>query len=86
MTNEKLGFNANTVDLWNSYGKKLCQKYVIDGEMTKNHIINENWINEHIDNENLEIKYVNKFLGLLACEIWYRLFVTNEMDPNTKLN
>tara|TARA_B100000676_G_scaffold68502_1_gene68613 strand:+ start:1405 stop:2622 length:1218 start_codon:yes stop_codon:yes gene_type:complete len=85
MTNEKLGFNANTVELWNSYGKKLCEKYLINGEIIKNNIINQKWIEQHIDNECLEIKYVNKFLGLLACEIWYQLFITKQMNPNTKL-
>ena len=25
------------------------------------------------------------FLGILALEIWYRLFVTNELDSNEKL-
>jgi len=29
---------------------------------------------------------VNKFLGLLALEIWYRLFITKEMSSNTTLD
>ena len=28
----------------------------------------------------------DKFLGLLAFEIWYRIFVTKEMNPETKLS
>jgi len=38
-----------------------------------------------MDKENLDIKYVNKFLGLLAFEIWYRIFVTKELKENEKL-
>tara|TARA_Y100001936_G_C16093927_1_gene689652 strand:- start:7769 stop:8986 length:1218 start_codon:yes stop_codon:yes gene_type:complete len=83
---QKLGFNANTIELWNSYGKKICEKYLIDGEIIKSNIINVDWINHHIDKENLEIRYVNKFLGLLAVEIWYRLFITNTLDRETTLD
>ena len=83
---QKLGFNANTIELWNSYGKKICEKYLIDGEIIKSNIIHVDWINHHIDKEDLEIRYVNKFLGLLAVEIWYRLFITNTLDSETTLD
>ncbi len=86
VTNEKLGFNVNTQDLWKRYGKQLCEKYLIEGQIIKNNIINHDWINYYIDKKNLEIRYVNKFLGLLAVEIWYRLFITKEMDSNTTLD
>ena len=35
--------------------------------------------------DNPDVRYVNKFLGLLAFEIWYRLFVTKEMKATTTL-
>jgi len=34
----------------------------------------------------LDIKYVNKFLGILAFEIWYRLFVTKEISSEATLD
>jgi len=39
-----------------------------------------------IKNGDMDVRYVNKFMGLLAFEIWYRLFVTKDMNANTKLN
>jgi len=36
--------------------------------------------------EKPDVRYVNKFLGLLAFEIWYRIFVTKEMNSETKLS
>jgi asparagine synthase (glutamine-hydrolysing) len=83
---QKLGFNANTIELWNSYGKRICENYLINGEIIKSNIINIDWINHYINKENLEIRYVNKFLGLLALEIWYRLFITNTIDSETTLD
>lgn len=85
ITEEKLGFNVNTLNLWNSYGKKLCKQYLLDSNIVKDGWINKNWIEKYIDEDDLDIKIVNKFLGLLALEIWYRLFITKEIDPDTKL-
>lgn len=82
---EKLGFNVNTINLWKSHGRRLCKNYLIDGQIIKAGLINNDWLSQYID-KNLDIRYVNKFLGLLALEIWYRLFVTKEIKDNLLLN
>ena len=84
--NEKLGFNVNTLNLWKSFGQSLCQEYLIDSEVVKDGWINKDWISKYIRKADLDVRYVNKFLGLLAFEIWYRLFVTKDMSVNTTLN
>ena len=86
VTEEKLGFNVNTLNLWKSYGHELCQNYLIKSRIVEDGWINKDWINQYIDQKNLDVKYVNKFLGLLSFEIWYRMFVTKEMNPNTILS
>ena len=86
ITSEKLGFNVNTLNLWKSYGQSLCQEYLIDSEVAKDGWINKDWISKYIHKDDLDVRYVNKFLGLLAFEIWYRLFVTKDMSANTTLN
>jgi asparagine synthase (glutamine-hydrolysing) len=48
--------------------------------------INNDWIRKHIDNSDLDVKYINKFLGLLALEIWFRIFVTKEMNGQESLS
>jgi asparagine synthase (glutamine-hydrolysing) len=83
---QKQGFSVNTVNLWNSYGKEICKNYLLNAEIVKDKWINEDWILKYIDQENLNVKYVNKFFGLLAFEIWYRLFITKEMTSDTILN
>ena len=84
--NEKLGFNVNTLNLWTSFGQSLCKEYLIDSEITKDGWINKDWINKYIDRTDLDVRYVNKFLGLLAFEVWYRLFITKDISANTTLN
>ncbi len=85
ISKEKLGFNVNTLNLWKSHGHQLCKYYLSDARIVKEHWINNDWISKYIDKTDLDIRYVNKFLGLLAFEIWYRLFVSKEMKPNTTL-
>lgn len=84
--NKKLGFNVNTINLWKKYGKNLCKEFLTDARIVKDGWINDNWIKKYIDSSNLDIKYVNKFFGLLAFEVWYRLFITKEMNSNNYLN
>jgi asparagine synthase (glutamine-hydrolysing) len=86
ISKEKLGFSVNTINLWNSIGKELCLSYLDNARIVEDGWINKEWITSHITKSNLDIKYVNKFLGLLSLEIWYRLFVTKEMNSTTKLS
>ena len=83
---QKLGFNVDTKNLWESYGKSICTEYLLDSSIVNDGWINKKWITSHINRRDLDVRYINKFLGLLAFEIWYRLFVTKEMNANTRLN
>ena len=85
MSDQKMGFSVSTKNLWNSYGKRICKDFLLDSRLVKDKWINEEWILKHINNENLDVRYVNKFLGLLAFEIWYRIFITTEMNTNSRL-
>ena len=83
---QKLGFNVDTKNLWESYGKSICTEYLLDSSIVNDGWINKKWITSHINRSDLDVRYINKFLGLLAFEIWYRLFVTRDMNENTVLN
>ena len=86
VTKQKLGFNVNTINLWKSYGYELCKEFLLDSRVVKDGWININWIQKHIHNPELDVRYVNKFLGILAFEIWYRLFITNEISSEDTLD
>ena len=83
---QKLGFNVDTKNLWESYGKSICTEYLLDSSVVNDGWINKKWITNYINRDNLDIRYINKFLGLLAFEIWYRLFITKDISANTTLN
>ena len=85
VTKEKLGFSVNTTNLWKSYGHSLCKEFLDNSRVVQDGWINKDWILKHIDNSELDVKYINKFLGILALEIWFRIFVTKEMNGNESL-
>ena len=85
ISKEKLGFNVNTINLWKSNAHATCKEFLNDAQIVKYGWINNEWIKKYIDRPNLDIKYINKFLGLLAFEIWFRIFITKELNENEKL-
>ena len=87
MSSKKQGFSVNTVNLWKSHGKELCKYYLDNARIIEDGWINQEWVESNFKklDSDLDVRYVNKFLGLLAFEIWYRLFVTKEMNENTTL-
>ena len=82
---QKQGFSVNTSNLWNCYGKEIFLHYFDKSRLVEDKIINSDWINKHISKNDLDTRYINKFLGILALEIWYRLLITKEMNENEKL-
>ena len=86
ITKEKLGFSVNTINLWKSYGHDLCKEFLDNSRVVKDGWINNDWIIKHIDNSDLDVKYINKFLGILALEIWFRIFITKEMRGHESLS
>ena len=83
---KKQGFSVNTINLWKLYGYDLCDYYLSDARTIQDKWISKDWIQKHFRKNDLDIRYVNKFLGILALEVWYRLFVTKEMKPTTTLS
>ena len=82
---QKLGFSVNTTNLWRSSGRDLCSQYLLNFRLVEDSWISKDWIVDHIDKRDLEVRYVNKFFGLLAFEAWYRIHITHEMNPNSNL-
>ena len=85
VTKQKLGFSINTINLWKSHGYELCKELLLDSRIVRDGWIDNDWIQKYIDSPELDVRYVNKFLGMLAFEIWYRIFVTKDLKSDEKL-
>ena len=85
ISSKKQGFSVNTTNMWYSYGRKIFEHYFDKSCLIEDKIINDDWIKKYISKNDLSAIYVNKFLGLLALEIWYKLFITQEMKSTAIL-
>ncbi len=85
ISSNKQGFSVNTTNMWNSYGKTIFLHFFDKSRLIEERLINYDWLEKYIVKNNLDTTYVNKFLGLLALEIWYRIFITKEMKGDEKL-
>jgi asparagine synthase (glutamine-hydrolysing) len=85
LSKKKQGFSVDTINLWKSFGYDLCTYYLDDARMVKADLIRKEWILKHLNRNISDVRYANKFLGLLALEIWYRMFITKEMKHTTTL-
>ena len=79
-------FNVNTIILWKSHGHNLCKELLDNSRIVKDGWIDNNWIKKYINKPDLDVRYINKFLGILAFEVWYRIFITNEINKNDTLD
>ena len=85
ISSKKQGFSVDTVNSWKSFGKNIFDYYFDKSRLIEDKIINNDWILRHSKNSEPNVRYVNKFLGILALEIWYRLFITKDLNENEKL-
>ena len=69
---QKQGFSVNTENLWKNFGLSMAKDYLVDGKIIQDGWIKKDWIQSNLNNQNLDIRHINKLLGLLAFEIWYR--------------
>ena len=86
ISQKKQGFSVNTVNMWNSYGRQIAEYYLDDARIVKNNYINKDWIAKYLKKQEIDVRVVNKLLGLLALEIWYRLFITKEISSEDTLD
>ena len=88
ITSKKHGFSVNTTNLWKSHGRELCEYYLDSSRIVQDKWINKDWITNHLGSldKDSDVRYINKFLGLLAFEIWYRIFMTKEMKEDAILS
>jgi asparagine synthase (glutamine-hydrolysing) len=87
--NQKRGFSPELWFDWKKNGKDIFEKYVIskDSEIIRRKLINEKWVTkafEFVENDG-SILYLNRLTSILALEIWYRTFISQEMNVDEKL-
>lgn len=81
--NEKVGYGMDLVNLWNSCGREMVTMLLDKGRIFEDSLISKDWYNRSLKriDEYVDLRYISKLLQILSLEVWYRIFVTSEMNP-----
>lgn len=83
---KKMGFGMDLAKFWSRFGKEIVTSNLDKGRIFEDKIINKEWYNKSLTriNENREeaTRYMSKMLQLLSLEIWYKLFITSEINAS----
>jgi asparagine synthase (glutamine-hydrolysing) len=82
----KKGFSVNTISLWKRDKEIICQYVNNESQVVKAGIISNAWLDSaRTKLDSLNVRYINKMLGLLALEVWWRLNVGRTMKKTARL-
>lgn len=84
----KKGFTPDLPSFWQKYGRGYVVQFLLDdSRVVTQGFISKKWVLRALEivDTNRDIRYLNRLLHLVSFEIWYRLFVTDEMDASTTL-
>lgn len=86
---EKRGFSPDLLIDWQKNGREIfcAQMLHKNNYIYKHKLINYNWVLrafERVEND-LDIRYLNRLISILALEVWLKIFVTKELKPTTTL-
>ena len=86
---EKRGFSPELWFDWKQNGKKIFEKYIFDKDckIIQKDLINSKWITksfEIVENDG-SVRYLTRLTSILALEVWYRTFISKEMNIDEKL-
>jgi asparagine synthase (glutamine-hydrolysing) len=82
--NVKVGYGMDLVSLWNTGGRETVTTLLDKGRIFEDSLIDKDWYFRSLKriNENLDLRYISKLLQILSLEVWYRIFVSSEMNPS----
>lgn len=82
--NVKVGYGMDLLNLWRSSGKEMVTMLLDKGRIFEDGIIDKNWYFRSLKRieENIDLRYISKLLQILSLEVWYRIFVTTEINPS----
>jgi len=83
----KQGFGTDLQYFWKKNSDIVSNYVNLNSEIIKNGIISKDWIAKIQKSDKLDSdpRYISKMLGLLALEIWYRLFISQSMSKDERL-
>lgn len=84
----KKGFTPDYNLFWDRHGKKITEGILLgEPNIIKNDLVSEEWVRKalNIVSQSRDIRHMNRLLHLVSFEVWYRLFISKDMDASATL-
>lgn len=84
----KKGFTPDLITFWNNHGKGLVTQFLLDGSrVIAGGLISKKWVQHALETVDgrYDVRYINRLLHIVGLEVWYRLFVSKDMNASTTL-
>ena len=83
----KIGFGMNLSTFWKRIAKEIVTSYLEKARIFEDKIINREWYNKSLIKirESNNERYINKMLQIFSLEIWYKMFITAEINVNSSI-
>ena len=87
ISKNKLGFSMDLKNLWTRWGKEIVTSTLDRGQIFNNRIINRDFYTRSLKRieDTFDVRYISKLLQLLSLEVWYKMFVTLEINSKNRL-
>lgn len=82
----KIGFTPRLALFWNNYGRALVMRFLLgDSHVVASELISKKWVLRALEtvDKSHDVRYINRLLHIVGFEVWYRLFITKDMDAST---
>lgn len=86
LENKKQGFGMNTAALWSNHARERFVHFFDNARIIRNGLINRDWVDSAVVRaDGGDLRYANKLISVLSLEIWYRLFISEDLKQNESI-
>jgi len=87
VSDAKIGFGMDLKSLWIRVAKEIVTSNLDKARIFEDKLIKKEFYDRSLKriDDTLDVRYISKLLQLLSLEIWYKLFVTNEINSKSFL-
>jgi asparagine synthase (glutamine-hydrolysing) len=81
----KVGYGMDLIQLWTKVGRDIVTSNLERARIFEDKIINREWYLKAMNriDQTPDPRYISKMLQLLSLEVWYKLFITSEINPQS---
>ena len=88
VSTNKIGFTPQLALFWSNYGRALVVRFLLgNSRVVASGLISKKWVLHALAtvDKGCDVRYINRLLHIVGFEVWYRLFISKDMDASTTI-